>query len=917
MLNERWWLSCLLIFLVDAAAFAQTLQISKNSNYATADNAFTFNETLYARVTASQINYTDLEKSDFRLDAATFDDEVEGVFTNLFNGTYTAAIALSPLNRAENHWEFRVELKDKQGNEFKASVNLTIQNILPPPIVGVLGSLEALTPNTLTISQKTIFVDAATKITEIGQPLKFSDLRLNWKVDVRAEKRADSLLWALTIDVLERVSINNVEAEGLLANLQDSVMIVNDINFRVVHNTILQNRSGGFIGLPDFRAGMAVEAQGVTDRSGKIIAKFIKIKNDNFSNQEIQFTGIVNALFARAPLPDSVRVNGDLFEVSAQTELRGFNNEGIAVMNLRRGETLEMNARTRQNLPALALKIQRQKPSGEVQVKGRVERRGDSSLVVSNVEFFYSPTLLVLDDENLLIPISSLAVGLMVEVRANRQSNSRLAAVMVQIEDDATDEIALTGFVEALTDTTIKVSSAIFLVNAATVVMDQNAARIPLAALQTRMMIAIRGDRRFDNSVLAKEIRIEDFLQPNEIELRGEIVSLSENSVRAAGIDFSRDAQTVILDLNGAVTTFSRLMIGTIVQIRAKASANNWQATRIKIENEIDSEITLTGAIDSLRTNAFYALRRLVRSANTTLYFGLNNEPLQLNQLRANEVVEILGRVLPDSSLLALRIKKINRNTNEIEARGQITRRNAAEITVASVTILFDATTVFFDAENRPITATDLRDGEIVIVQGLRQINGALLAQRVQMRTHRVLTGVISELLPNGVTISGLQHRLTAQTYLVDEQNHPIGVNEIKTQQQVRMVAYAVNGGWEVLNVRILFRDADTGVETFEPTRPKHFVLQQNFPNPFLPQNNFQPTSIRFELPQPAEISLTIYNQLGQKIRIITTGRLLAGVHDRSWDGRNEVGALVASGVYFYRLQAGASVITRRMIILR
>lgn len=917
MMNYRWWLSCLLIFLVDAAAFAQTLQTSKNSNYSTADNAFTFNETLYARVTAPQIDYTDLDKNEFHLEAATFSGEVKGVFTNLFNGTYTAAIALSPLNRAESNWEFRVELKDQQGNEFKTRLNLTIQDNPPPPTVGVSGFIDALTANALSISQKTIFVDAATKITEIGQSLKFSDLRLNWKVNVLAEKRADSLLWALTVDVLERVSINDVEAKGRMANLQDSVMIVNDINFRIVNNTILQNRNGGFIGLPDFRAGMAVAAEGTTDLRGKVIAKFIKIEDDNFINQELQFTGIANALFVRAPLPDSIRVNGDLFEVNAQTELRGFNNESIAGIDLRRGETLEINARTRLNLPARALKIQRQKPAGDVQVKGRVERRGDSSLVVSNVEFFYSATLLVLDDENLLIPLTSLSIGLMVEARANRQNNGRLVATYIQIEDEANDEIELTGFVEALTDTTVKVSNAIFLVNAATVVLDQNAARISLAALQTRMMIEIRGDRRFDGSVFAKAIRIEDFLQPHEIDLRGAIVGINSDSLRVAGINFFLDAQTVILDLNGAPIPLSRLAIGTIVQIRAKTTANHWQAIRIKIANEIDSEITLIGAIDSLGTNAFYALRRLVRSTNTTLYFGHDNESIQLSQLRATEVVEILGRVLPDSSLLGLRVKKINRGVNEIEARGQITRRGATEITVASVIITFDAATSFFDAENRPITAADLRNGQIAVVQGIRQMNSVLLAERVQLQTHRVLTGVISELLPNLVTIAGLQHLLTSQTYLVDEQSRPISINAIKAQQQVRMVANAVNGAWEVLNVRILFRDADTGVETFEPTRPKHFVLRQNFPNPFLLQNNFQPTSIRFELPQPAEISLTIYNQLGQKIRIITTGRLLAGVHERSWDGRNEVGALVASGVYFYRLQAGASVTTRRMMILR
>jgi hypothetical protein len=350
--------------------------------------------------------------------------------------------------------------------------------------------VEALTGNSLTIStisKKIIFVDAVTKVTEIGQALKFSDLRLNWKVEVRAERRADNLLWALTIDVLERVATTEVEAEGRLTNLQDSVVIVNDIKFRVIKTTILQNKDGTLIALSNFRVGMAVEARGGTDPAGEIIAQLIKIEDENFINQAIQFTGVVDSLLLQPP-PNSIRVNGDRFEVNAQTELRGFNDEPIFLLNLQRGETVEIKARTRQNLPALPLRIKREKPAGEVQVKGRIERLNDSSLVVRGVEFLRSPTTLVLDDESLLIPFSVLSAGLRVEVRANRLTTGRLAAAFIKVEDEANDEVELTGFAEALSDTTIKVSSAVFLVNAATVVLDQNAGQYTA----TRRMMVFR-----------------------------------------------------------------------------------------------------------------------------------------------------------------------------------------------------------------------------------------------------------------------------------------------------------------------------------------------------------------------------------------------------------------------------------------
>jgi len=82
--------------------------------------------------------------------------------------------------------------------------------------------------------------------------------------------------------------------------------------------------------------------------------------------------------------------------------------------------------------------------------------------------------------------------------------------------------------------------------------------------------------------------------------------------------------------------------------------------------------------------------------------------------------------------------------------------------------------------------------------------------------------------------------------------------------------------------------------------RPREFRLQQNFPNPFNAS-----TLINYELPQGGEVTLTIYNVLGQKVRIYQPGRQSAGSYSIFWDGRNQEGSLVGSGIYFYRLEVG------------
>ncbi|MBX7151510.1 S8 family serine peptidase [bacterium] len=83
---------------------------------------------------------------------------------------------------------------------------------------------------------------------------------------------------------------------------------------------------------------------------------------------------------------------------------------------------------------------------------------------------------------------------------------------------------------------------------------------------------------------------------------------------------------------------------------------------------------------------------------------------------------------------------------------------------------------------------------------------------------------------------------------------------------------------------------------------PEVFSLEQNYPNPFNPT-----TSIHYELSQKAKVTLKIYNVFGQEVKTLIAGKdHVAGRYDVEWNGRNDQGNQVASGIYFYRLQAGS-----------
>ena len=116
--------------------------------------------------------------------------------------------------------------------------------------------------------------------------------------------------------------------------------------------------------------------------------------------------------------------------------------------------------------------------------------------------------------------------------------------------------------------------------------------------------------------------------------------------------------------------------------------------------------------------------------------------------------------------------------------------------------------------------------------------------------------------------------------------------------------------GGPVGSTQHMDHQAELGVD--EPTLPNQFVLNQNYPNPFNPT-----TEIAFSMDKAADVSLTIYNVLGQKVRVLENASLEAGTHTYKWDGSDELGQSVSTGVYMYTLSDGAKSFTKKMALMK
>lgn len=102
------------------------------------------------------------------------------------------------------------------------------------------------------------------------------------------------------------------------------------------------------------------------------------------------------------------------------------------------------------------------------------------------------------------------------------------------------------------------------------------------------------------------------------------------------------------------------------------------------------------------------------------------------------------------------------------------------------------------------------------------------------------------------------------------------------------------------------------GITQTASVKPTTYALEQNFPNPFNPN-----TTIRFQIPNDEHVELKIYSILGREVRTLANKRYQAGKYTLVWNGRDNSGNPVSSGMYFYRIKAGAFSKTRRMSLVR
>ena len=102
-------------------------------------------------------------------------------------------------------------------------------------------------------------------------------------------------------------------------------------------------------------------------------------------------------------------------------------------------------------------------------------------------------------------------------------------------------------------------------------------------------------------------------------------------------------------------------------------------------------------------------------------------------------------------------------------------------------------------------------------------------------------------------------------------------------------------------------------LEEFKKELPKVFSISQNYPNPF---SSASITQLSYALPKDAEVKIEIYNLIGEHVKTLVNQTIEAGIHTIMWDGRNDIGDAVPTGIYFLKFNGNGYKATRKLLVI-
>jgi len=536
-------------------------------------------------------------------------------------------------------------------------------NLLAIHDLEVTGNITELGSDYLIVQGNTIYVDGSTEFRgPSNSTVTFSYFQLNDLVEVQADNNGNGTFLASRVKSEDGLNNENeVELTGYVTEVSTVSFVVNGSTFYVDANTEYRGRNGNTFSFEQIAVGLLLEVKAELQTNGDLLATRVKTEDDhNQHNGELEITALVDNKSA-----NSIVLGQYEFFVDAQTVILNHDRMPISFNDLNIGDRVEVKAYKQLDNSYLAVRIKLEDmPENEIEFTAQIESILGSDVTINGITFVTDSNTVFLDDNRMPVTISSLVVGMWVEVKGFKKQDGSYYASRIQIEDFVRNEIELKGNITELTEVSLVVGGITFSVDSATQVLDHLNNPISYSSLLLGQLVEVKGTKTGTSTAKALRIKIEG---NEDIEIFGRVTALNINSIELNGLVVFVNENTVYLNHANQTIGFSDLSVDQFIEVKMIRNLDSTLlALRIKIEDGMNfSKVNgfsgiVNGSAIQLPTGNYVI-------NNQTIVIDNNYNVINASQLISGQQVIVWAAVDASSNKTALQIQSKLSSPTSIE----------------------------------------------------------------------------------------------------------------------------------------------------------------------------------------------------------------------------------------------------------
>lgn len=536
-------------------------------------------------------------------------------------------------------------------------------NLLAIHDLEVTGNITELGSDYLIVQGNTIYVDGSTEFRgPSNSTVTFSYFQLNDLVEVQADNNGNGTFLASRVKSEDGLNNENeVELTGYVTEVGTVSFVVNGSTFYVDANTEYRGRNGNTFSFEQIAVGLLLEVKAELQTNGDLLATRVKTEDDhNQHNGELEITALVDNKSA-----NSIVLGQYEFFVDAQTVILNHDRMPISFNDLNIGDRVEVKAYKQLDNSYLAVRIKLEDmPENEIEFTAQIESILGSDVTINGITFVTDSNTVFLDDNRMPVTISSLVVGMWVEVKGFKKQDGSYYASRIQIEDFVRNEIELKGNITELTEVSLVVGGITFSVDSATQVLDHLNNPISYSSLLLGQLVEVKGTKTGTSTAKALRIKIEG---NEDIEIFGRVTALNINSIELNGLVVFVNENTVYLNHANQTIGFSDLSVDQFIEVKMIRNLDSTLlALRIKIEDGMNfSKVNgfsgiVNGSAIQLPTGNYVI-------NNQTIVIDNNYNVINASQLISGQQVIVWAAVDASSNKTALQIQSKLSSPTSIE----------------------------------------------------------------------------------------------------------------------------------------------------------------------------------------------------------------------------------------------------------